>query len=207
LTSAGGAPGARKIWALAGISSAALPKFQSGKNFAFRALESGFGTPTFGVMSAAASTSASQRKDKEMTGLIRFNGVPAVRWAPRGFDRAFDSLATELFGNTGVTELRADVRETPAAYVVQFDVPGVAKEDITVDVDEKSVRVEATFKRETAEGETAVLSERVSGAVSRAFKLPQAVDAEQASAKHEHGVLTLTLPKKNAVAQKRLTIN
>ena len=93
------------------------------------------------------------------------------------------------------------------AYVVQLDVPGVAKEDITVDVDEKTVRIEATFKRETVEGEKAVLSERVSGALSRAFRLPQAVDAEQASARHEHGVLTLTLPKKNATAQKRLEIN
>lgn len=150
-----------------------------------------------------------------MTGLIRFNGVPAVRWSPLGFshrgpaglDRAIDSLASEFFGERAATELRADVRETANAYIVQFDVPGVAKEDITVDVDEKTVRVEATFKRETSEGENAVLTERVTGAVSRAFKLPQAVDAEQANAKHEHGVLTLTLPKKNATAQKRLTIN
>ena len=149
-----------------------------------------------------------------MTGLIRFNGVPAVRWTPRafaqgvtGFDRAWDSLASEFFGDRGLTELRADVRETSNAYIVHFDVPGVAKEDIAVDDDEKTVRVEATFKRETGEGENVVLTERVSGAVSRAFKLPQAVDAEQASAKHEHGVLTLTLPKKNATAQKRLTIN
>ena len=142
-----------------------------------------------------------------MTGLIRFNGVPAVRWSGRGFDRAFDSLASELFGDRVATELRADVRETPNAYIVQFDVPGVAREDITVDVDEKAVRVEATFKRETVDGENAVLTERVAGAVSRAFKLPQAVDAEQASAKHEHGVLTLTLPKKSATTQKRLTIN
>ncbi len=145
-----------------------------------------------------------------MTGLIRFNGVPAVRWGGRGFDRTLDSLASELFGDRAETQLRADVRETPTAYIVQFDVPGVAKEDIAVDVDEKTVRVEATFKRETAEGNTedrAVLTERAAGAVSRAFKLPQAVDAEQACAKHEHGVLTLTLPKKNAAAQKRLTIN
>ncbi|MBL8311737.1 MAG: Hsp20/alpha crystallin family protein [Burkholderiales bacterium] len=142
-----------------------------------------------------------------MTGLIRFNGLPAVRWGGLGFDRAFDSLASEFFGDHTVGELRADVRETANAYIVQFDAPGVAKEDITVDVDEKTVRVEATFKRETSEAESAVLTERVTGAVSRAFRLPQAVDAEHASAKHEHGVLTLTLPKKNITAQKRLTIN
>ena len=155
-----------------------------------------------------------------MTGLIRFNGIPAVRWNPVGFrghgahhvsdvDHVLQSLASEFFGNTpdSSAQLRADVRETAAAYVVQLDVPGVAKEDITVDVDEKSVRVEASFKRETGDGETAVLSERINGALSRSFRLPLAVDAEQASAQHEHGVLTLTLPKKNATTQKRLAIN
>ena len=161
-----------------------------------------------------------------MTGLIRFNGIPAVRWNPVGFrshtgrnpadvDRALDSLASQVFGTaaSGASELRADVRETATAYILQLDVPGVAKEDITVDVDDKTVRIEATFKRsgnEPAEGETAptaVLTERVSGAASRNFRLPHAVDAEQATAHHEHGVLTLTLPKKNATTQKRLAIN
>jgi HSP20 family protein len=154
-----------------------------------------------------------------MTGLIRFNSAPAIRWAPftprarsnADFDRAFDSLASHFFGDTshsGTTgELRADVRENATAYIVQFDVPGVAKEDITVDVDEKTVRVEATFKRDAVEGETAVIGERATGSQSRAFRLPQAVDAELATARHEHGVLTLTLPKKNAATQKRLEIN
>ena len=162
-----------------------------------------------------------------MTGFIRFNGNPNVRWNPVGVrhaanvDRALDSLASQVFGTAARTEntavdLRADVHETATAYILQLDVPGVAKEDITVDVDEKSVRIEATFKRastEPAEGTTgetaatAVLTERVNGSVSRNFRLPQPVDADQATAHQEHGVLTLTLPKKNATTQKRLAIN
>lgn len=147
-----------------------------------------------------------------MTGFIRFNGSPAIRWTPfaantrthADFERAF----ADAYGDKKATaELRADVRENATAYIVQFDVPGVAKDDITVDVDEKSVRVEATFKREAVEGDAAVLSERVDGAVSRAFRLTQAVDAELATARHEHGVLTLTLPKKNVARQKRIAIN
>lgn len=152
-----------------------------------------------------------------MTGFIRLNGVPTARWAPFAshvrnaaeIERALGSLAAQVCGNeaTAAAELRADVRETAAAYVVHIDVPGVSKDDITVDVDEKSLRVEVAFKRETVEGETQVLSERTSGAATRAFRLPQAVDADAATARHEHGVLTLTLPKKNATAQKRLAIN
>ena len=150
-----------------------------------------------------------------MTGFIRFNGAPAIRWTPfaahartnADFERAFAEAYGERGDKKAATELRADVRENATAYIVQFDVPGVAKEDITVDVDEKSVRVEATFKRETVAGDAAVLSERADGAVSRAFRLAHAVDAEQATARHEHGVLTLTLPKKNVAVQKRLEIN
>ncbi|MEO7255887.1 MAG: Hsp20/alpha crystallin family protein [Casimicrobium sp.] len=150
-----------------------------------------------------------------MTGFIRFNGAPAVRWAPFAantrthaeFERAFAEAYGERGDKKAATELRADVRENATAYIVQFDVPGVAKEDITVDVDEKSVRVEATFKRETVEGDASVLTERSEGAISRAFRLSQAVDAELATARHEHGVLTLTLPKKNVAVQKRLEIN
>ena len=150
-----------------------------------------------------------------MTGFIRFNGAPAVRWTPfaantrsrADFERAFAEAYGENGAKKAATELRADVRENATAYIVQFDVPGVTKEDITVDVDEKSVRVEATFKRETVEGDAAVLSERADGSVSRAFRLLHAVDAELATARHEHGVLTLTLPKKNVAVQKRLAIN
>jgi HSP20 family protein len=169
-----------------------------------------------------------------MTGSIRFNGVPHIRWNPavlRGHagsaaldvDRALQSLATEVFGaaatpaasatagnpasNAATGELRADVRETATHYVMQLDVPGVAKEDITVDVDEKTVRIEATFERPVLAGETALLSERVDGTVKRNFRLQHAVEADQASAHHEHGVLTLTLPKRHAATQKRLAIN
>ena len=150
-----------------------------------------------------------------MTGFIRFNGAPATRWAPfaanprthANFERAFAEAYGERGDKKAAAELRADVRENATAYIVQFDVPGVAKEDITVDVDEKSVRVEATFKRETVEGDASVLTERAEGSVSRAFRLSQAVDAELATARHEHGVLTLTLPKKNVAVQKRLEIN
>ena len=155
-----------------------------------------------------------------MTGSNFFNGTPHIRWNPVGprplgarhvseVDRALHSLASEVFGTatTKSVELRADVRETATAYVLQLDVPGLAKEDITVDVDEKSVRIEAAFKHAVVEGETALLTERVNGVQTRNFRLPQAVDAEQAVAHHEHGVLTLTLPKKNAATQRRLAIN
>jgi HSP20 family protein len=161
------------------------------------------------------------RKRFAMTGFIRFHRGPlgvshlaASNAAARNgvnLDSLFNQVASEIFGDSAASpatgSLRADVRETASAYVVTLDVPGIAKEDITVDVDEKSVRVEATVKTAAIEGEKVHVSERASGNLSRAFRLSQPVDADAANAVHEHGVLTLTLPKKNAALQKRLAIN
>lgn len=161
-----------------------------------------------------------------MNGLIRFHrsplGAAPLNVFARGnngassgtsIDELFDTVASQLFGDIAPasesTVLRADVRETTNAYVISLDVPGASKEDITVDVDEKSVRIEVkrAGKTEAVEGEKVHVSERAVGVGSRSFRLSQPVDADGASAVHEHGVLTLTLPKKNASAQKRLTIN
>ena len=49
-------------------------------------------------------------------------------------------------------------------------------------------------------------SERYFGQVARSFALPADVDASQAKAKYDNGVLTLTLPKKQASNAQRLHI-
>ncbi len=147
-----------------------------------------------------------------MTGLIRFSPLtPRALVAPAfgDFDRALDSFATQLFGDATAQDagLRADVSETDASYIVRFDVPGVAKENIAVTVEEKLVKVEVNFATVLNEGERTVRTERLNGAASRSFRFPVSLDSDAAVATHEHGVLTLTLPKKASAAQKRLTIN
>ena len=49
-------------------------------------------------------------------------------------------------------------------------------------------------------------SERYFGSVARSFQLPVDVDAAQAKAKYDNGVLTLTLPKKQGGNAQRLSI-
>ncbi|TAG00152.1 MAG: Hsp20/alpha crystallin family protein [Burkholderiales bacterium] len=156
-----------------------------------------------------------------MTGLIRFHRSPlrtgpfAAAGSAGGMDteQFFDNVAAQLFGDRAAKQsvreaLRADVHETASAYVIAIDVPGIAKDQITVDVEEKLVRIEINAKAVEAEGcDTIHMAERATGTHNRAFRLPQAVDADAAVAVHELGVLTLTLPKKHAAAQKRLTIN
>jgi len=104
--------------------------------------------------------------------------------------------------------IKIDVQEDDKTYLVHAEVPGVKKEDIQVSIDGNQVSIGAEVKREKEEkqGEKVLRTERYYGKVYRAFSLAQDVDQEGARAKYENGVLELTLPKRAASAQKRLTV-
>ncbi|MGE4376355.1 MAG: Hsp20/alpha crystallin family protein [Burkholderiaceae bacterium] len=106
------------------------------------------------------------------------------------------------------SKIKIDVKEDDAAYTVHAEIPGVAKDDIQVSVEGNvvSLRAEVQQKDEKKEGEKVLRSERYYGAVERSFQLPADVDAAQAKAKYDNGVLTLTLPKKQSGATQRLKI-
>lgn len=97
-------------------------------------------------------------------------------------------------------QIKVDVRETDKIYTVQAEVPGVRKEDIHVSLDGNVVTLRAEVKQQdsTEKDEKVLRSERYFGAVSRSFQLPVDIDQAQARAKYDNGVLTMTLPKKQA---------
>ena len=77
---------------------------------------------------------------------------------------------------------------------------------VSVDGNIVSLRAEVRQLDQKTEGEKVLRSERYYGAVARSFQLPAEIDAAQAKAKYDHGVLTLTLPKKVHNASQRLSI-
>lgn len=104
--------------------------------------------------------------------------------------------------------MKLDVEETPQNYTVTVEVPGVKKENISVDIAGNTVSIRAELKEEKSEkGDSNMLhTERYYGEQMRSFTLPQEVDEAQAQAKYENGLLYLTLPKKQASGSKKLTI-
>ena len=129
------------------------------------------------------------------------------------FDDFFKDVAPgfyvkPLHGDPLSAQIRVDVKETPTAYTVDAELPGVAKEDIQVTIEDDVVTLRAEVKQidEQRDGQRVLRSERYYGAVSRAFQLPQRVDKDASKARFENGVLHLTLPKKAAIAGQRLTI-
>jgi HSP20 family protein len=116
--------------------------------------------------------------------------APALRtrtYAPaRAFDRNFERFLTDAFfgASQGV-----NLKQDEAAWTVTLDVPGVAREHLTIDVDGAVVRIATTAE--------------AARQFKAAYELPEDIDVDATSAKLENGVLTLTLGKKKAVSTAR----
>lgn len=129
------------------------------------------------------------------------------------FDDFFKDVAPgfyvkPLHGEPLPAQIKVDVSETPAAYTVWADLPGVPKDDIHVTVEGNVVTLRAEVKQEDrqTDGERLLRSERYVGALTRSFQMPVDLDDAAAKAKFDNGVLQLTLPKKVAVAGQRLKV-
>lgn len=90
-----------------------------------------------------------------------------------------------------------DVSETDDAYIVEADVPGIGKEDITIEVVGDVVTIKGERKHESGEEEKGYRRiERNYGSFVRSFEVPGGFNAEAIEAKFENGVLNVTLPKR-----------
>ena len=104
--------------------------------------------------------------------------------------------------------IKTDVTEDDKAYTVKADIPGVKKEDIAVEVNGNQLFISAEIKQEKEQkkGEKVVRSERYYGQVSRGFTFDREINANEAQATYEDGVLHLTLPKESGPPSKHLKI-
>ena len=102
---------------------------------------------------------------------------------------------------------RLDVRETEAAYVVETDLPGMTAEAIKVEAEGPYMvlKGERRMEHEAGEGETKRM-ERTFGTFYRKVALPETAKMEEAEAKYENGVLTVTVPKGEEARAKMITV-
>ncbi len=133
------------------------------------------------------------------------------------FDDFFRDVAPGFYikplhgdGVPNASQIKVDVIETGDIYTIHAEIPGVPKDDIQVAVDGNRVTLRAEVKQQdsSSQDEKLLRSERYYGAVSRSFQLASEIDQNQAKARYDNGVLTLTLPKKQAMSgAQRLVID
>lgn len=120
----------------------------------------------------------------------------------------FDDLVDQLwsgFPARGDLTPAGSLHEQDKAYVVELDLPGVDKDDITIDIADRRLSVTGVRKEKEREG-IMRHSTRVTGSFSYGALLPTAIDEEGVSAAMDGGVLTITLPKASGTTSRRVAI-
>ena len=136
-----------------------------------------------------------------------------VRWEPlrelstlqnemnRLFNTAFDAPAPANGGTLRRWVPPMDLVETDEHFVLRADLPGLAEDAVTIEVEDRVLTIAGERKAEhetSKEGYHRV--ERAFGSFSRSLTLPEGVNAEAIEASFDRGVLEVRIPKP---AQKR----
>jgi HSP20 family protein len=102
-----------------------------------------------------------------------------------------------------------DIYETAAAYIITVEVPGVARENVDLAVEESRLVIRGRRSEERGRDAETVryhLVERGHGTFTRSFEFAQKVDIQGVGADLTDGVLTITLPKIPPPAPRRIEV-
>jgi HSP20 family protein len=129
----------------------------------------------------------------------------------KAFDRffeepLFESMPYWLRRGDGY-DMAVDVAEDDNAYIVKAAVPGAKPEDVEVTLNNNVLTIKGETKADKdIKQENYQLRECRSGSFMRSLTLPSAVKAEAIEASHNDGMLTVRLPKSEAVKPKKIAV-
>ena len=146
-----------------------------------------------------------------LNNVTRWNPATAAYVTREPFARLLDTFFNDLQGeevsNRGWVP-PVDIQETAEGYKLQAELPGLTREDINITLENNVLRLsgERKFEKDVKK-ESYHRVERTYGAFSRAFSLPQQVNAEGVQAAFENGVLTILVPKAEQAKPRKIEIS
>src|ERR1035441_1385399 len=134
--------------------------------------------------------------------LTRFDPLASIRV----FEDAFTRMVNEPSANRPWSPA-VDIYETENELVLKADVPDVDPKDIDVKVENQTLTIsgERKFEQENP-GKGYHRIERSYGSFVRSFAVPNAFDTDKIAADFRNGVLSVTLPKKEAAKPRQVKI-
>ncbi|MFH1213288.1 MAG: Hsp20/alpha crystallin family protein [Candidatus Neomarinimicrobiota bacterium] len=138
-----------------------------------------------------------------------------TRWTPKRSliypyfaDRVFDTF----FDRNAESALPAfapvvDIEEKEKEYVVTAELPGVKKDDVSINLKDNVLTISGEKKLEKKIDEKNFhQTERIFGSFQRCFRLPELVDQEKIAAEFKNGILNVSIPKLPEVQPKSIEI-
>lgn len=151
--------------------------------------------------------------------LVRWNPARELSAFPsdvlnmrKEFDRLFDSFfhgdtadTTTAFTSAWIPAV--DIAERENDFVVRMELPGVAKEDVRITMQEHILTIRGEKKQEKeSKGSEFHRTERSYGSFQRSFTLPASVKSGEIDASFSDGVLHVTLPKAEESKPKQIDV-
>lgn len=146
-----------------------------------------------------------------MTQLRRRNPLRDLVSLREAMDQLFEESVVRPQGGALAAQgrglLAVDMYETDEEIVVKTGVPGVDPEDIDISITGDTLTIKGEIKaEEEVREEDYVCRERGYGVFSRSLRVPVSVEASEAEAEFEDGILTLTIPKAEELKPKAIKV-
>lgn len=129
------------------------------------------------------------------------------------FGRRFSDVMDEFFSDAVAARRetftpKIDVSENEKEFLIDVEVPGLNKEDIHVDLENRTLTISGERSREEKE-ETKQYHriERHYGSFSRSFTLPDNIDEKSVEASYNNGILHIVIGKKEEMTKKKIEVS
>ena len=127
-------------------------------------------------------------------------------WMNFPFDRDFWGKKNPLYGKNAKNMMKTDIREHDNGYEVDVDLPGFKKDEISLELENGYLTVSAAKGLDKDEKDKKdkkgkyIRRERYAGAMQRSFYVGDTLTQEDIKAKYDNGILSISIPKKDAQA-------
>lgn len=146
----------------------------------------------------------------------RPSGGRAVARPQDPFDQLFESIMPAFFRPVRMNELAAeglgtkpsiDIVDRENEILVRAEVPGVKKEDLSIEVQGNQLFLSGKHEDEAEQEQGNYLyRERRFGSFTRSIQLPEEVDSNKVKASCHNGILEITLPKAETAKRKKISV-
>ncbi len=141
------------------------------------------------------------------TMLTRWDPFQQIAQLQRELDRTFRHLPSDGNGRQAGWMPAVDVEQTDDSIVLKMDLPGMRREDVSIEAKNQTLIVTGERRQEREEKHEGYYNrERVFGRFSRTFMLPEGVAADDIEATFHDGVLTVRLPRPREEQPKSIEI-
>jgi len=142
--------------------------------------------------------------------IVKYNPFRDLRAMQEQMNRLLDMAWNREIGEElreGIWQPPVDIYEDENSVVIKAELPGVDQKEIDIRIEDNTLTLRGERKHsQEVKKENYHRVERFYGTFQRSFSLPHTINQEQVKATCEHGVLTITLPKREEKKPKQINV-